>query len=68
MVSTFIDAGIFAIVVMASLPLLICRRLRCCQIIIIVLIACHKAGVATLVVMASLPLMRRRLHHCHDGY
>jgi hypothetical protein len=67
MVSTFIDAGIFAIVVMVSLPSMMHRRFRCCQVIVIALIACRKAGIIALVVMASLPLMRRHLHHCCDG-
>jgi hypothetical protein len=67
MVSTFIDAGVFAIVVMASLPSLMRRGLRRRQVIVIALIARRKAGVVALVVMASLPLMRRRLHRCCDG-
>jgi hypothetical protein len=67
MVSTFIDAGVFAIVVMASLPLLM-RRCLCRRLVIVVApIACRKAGVVALVVMASLPLMHRRLHHCCNG-
>jgi hypothetical protein len=67
MVSTFIDAGAFAIVVMASLPSLMRRHLRSRQVIVVALIARHKAGVVALVVMVSLPLMRRHLHHCCDG-
>jgi hypothetical protein len=67
MVSTFIDAGVFAIVVMASLPSLMRRGLRRRRVIVIALIARRKAGVVALVVMASLPLMRRRLHRCCDG-
>jgi hypothetical protein len=67
MVSTFIDAGIFAIIMMASLPSLMRRRLHHCQVIIVALIACCKAGIIALVVMASLPLMRRRLHRCCNG-
>jgi hypothetical protein len=67
MVSTFIDAGVFAIVVMASLPSLMHRGLRRCQVIVIAIIAHRKAGVVALVMMASLPLMRRHLHHCCNG-
>jgi hypothetical protein len=67
MVSIFIDAGVFAIVVMASLPSLMRRRLRRCQVIIIALIAHRKAGIVALVVTASLPLMRRHLHRCCNG-
>jgi hypothetical protein len=67
MVSTFIDAGVFAIVVMASLPSLMRRHLRCREVIVVALIARRKAGVVALVVMASLPLMHRRLHRCCDG-
>jgi hypothetical protein len=67
MVSMFIDAGIFAIVVMASLPLLMRRHLHRCQVIVVALIACCEAGVVALVVMALLPLMRRLLNHCCDG-
>jgi hypothetical protein len=67
MVSTFIDAGVFAIVVMASLPSMMRRCLRRCQVIIVALITRRKAGVVTLVVMALLPLMRRRLHRCCNG-
>jgi hypothetical protein len=59
MVSTFIDAGVFAIVVMASLPSLMHRRLRHHRVIVVALIARCKAGVVALVVMASLPLMHR---------
>jgi hypothetical protein len=67
MVSTFIDAGVFAIVVMASLPSMMCRRLCRRQVIVVAIIARRKAGVVALVVMASLPLMRRRLHRCCNG-
>jgi hypothetical protein len=67
MVSTFIDAGIFAIVVMTSLPSMMRKRLRCRQVIVVALIARRKAGVVALIVMASLPLMRRRLHRCCNG-
>jgi hypothetical protein len=63
----FVDAGVFAIVVMASLPLLMRRHLRRCQVIVITLIACHKAGVVALIMMALLLLMRRRLHRCCNG-
>jgi hypothetical protein len=67
MVCRFIDVGVFAIIVMASLPSLIRRRLNHCQVIVIALIACHKAGIVALVMMALLPLMRRHLHRCCDG-
>jgi hypothetical protein len=67
MVSTFIDAGIFAIVVMVSLLLLMRRRLRHCQVIVVALITCHKAGIVALFMMALLPLMCRHLHRCCDG-
>jgi hypothetical protein len=67
MVSTVIGAGVFAIVVMVSLPSLMRRRLRRHQVIVVALIAQCKAGVIALAVMASLPLMRRRLHRCCDG-
>jgi hypothetical protein len=40
MVGTLIDADIFAIVVMASLPLLMRRHLSCCQASVVALIAC----------------------------
>jgi hypothetical protein len=63
----FIDAGVFAIIVMASLPLLMRKGLHCCQVIVVALIACRKAGVFALVMMASLLLMRRCLHHCCNG-
>ncbi len=63
MVSTFIDAGIFAIIVMASLPSLMRRGLRRHQVIIVALIARRKAGVVALIMKTSLPLMRRHLHH-----
>ncbi len=67
MVSLFIVAGVFAIVVMESLPLLMQRRLCHCQASIVSLVAHCQAGAVTLVVMALLPLMRRRLCHCRDG-
>ncbi len=67
MVSVFIDAGVFAIIVMASLPSLMHRRLCCHQASIVALIACCKAGVIALVMMVLLPLMRRHLCHCHNG-
>jgi hypothetical protein len=51
MISTFIDAGVFAIAVMASLPLLMRRRLHHCQVI-------HCFLLSLLVVkLASLPLL-----------
>jgi hypothetical protein len=67
MVSTFIDAGVFAIIVMTSLPSMMRRRLRRRRVIVVALIARRKAGVVALAVMASLPLMRRHLHRCCDG-
>ncbi len=67
MVSIFIDIGIFAIVVMVSLPLLMCRHLCCHQASVITLIACRKAGIHALVVMVLLPLIRRCLCRCCDG-
>jgi hypothetical protein len=67
MVSMFIDAGVFAIIMMASLPLLMRRHLCRCQVIVIALIAHRKAGIVALIVMALLPLMRRHLHRCCDG-
>jgi hypothetical protein len=67
MVSTFINAGVFAIIMMASLPLLMRRRLRHRQVIVVALIACRKAGIVALAVMALLPLMSRHLHRCCDG-
>ncbi len=67
MVSTFIDAGVFDIVVMASLPSLLRRRLRRRQVIVVTLIARRKAGVVTLLMMVSLPVMHRRLRRCCDG-
>jgi hypothetical protein len=67
MVSTFMDAGVFAIVVMVSLPSLMRRRLCRYQVILVALIARCKAGIVALIVMALLPLMRRHLHHCCDG-
>jgi hypothetical protein len=51
MVSTFIDAGVFAIVVMASLPLLMRRGLRRRRVIVVALIARRKAGVVALIVV-----------------
>jgi hypothetical protein len=68
-------AGVFAIVVIVSLPLLMQRHLCHCQASIVALVACCQAGVITLVVMVLLPLMRRRLCcccignccSCHDG-
>ncbi len=67
MVSTFVDAGVFTIIMMAPLPLLMRRRLCHCQVIVIALITRRKAGVVALVVMPLLPLMRRRLHRYCDG-
>jgi hypothetical protein len=67
MVSTFIDAGIFAIIVMESLPSLMRRHLCRHQASIIALAACHQAGIVALVVMALSLLMRRCLHNCCDG-
>jgi hypothetical protein len=66
MVSTIIDAGIFAIVVMAPLLSLMSRRLCCRQASIVALVACCQAGVVALIVMALLPLMHKRLCHCCD--
>jgi hypothetical protein len=67
MVSTFIDAGILAIVVMASLPLLICRHLPHPLVIIVALTARRKAVLVALVMMALLQLMSRHLLHCYNG-
>jgi hypothetical protein len=57
----FIVAGIIAIVVMASLPSLMCKHFCRCQASIVALVACCQAGVVALVVMALLPPMRRHL-------
>jgi hypothetical protein len=75
MVSRFIEVGIFAIVVMVSLPLLMHMHLYRHWASIVALIACHKAPIVALVVMVSLPLMSRLLsrfcngncHSCHNG-
>jgi hypothetical protein len=76
-VSTLIDAGIFAIVVMVSLLSLMRSCLQRCQASVVALIACCKAGavVAALVMMVLLPSMCRHLHRfcngdccsCHGG-
>jgi hypothetical protein len=59
MVGTFTVAGIFAIVVMESFPLLMQRHLCYCQASIITHVACCQAGIVTLVVIALLLLMHR---------
>ena len=65
-VSTFIDAGIFAIVLMASLLSLMRSCLQCCQASIVTLVACCKAStvVIALVMMVLLPSMCRLPCHC----
>jgi hypothetical protein len=55
-----------ALIMMALLPLLICRHLRCCQASIITLVTCCQAGVIALIVMALLLSMCRHLCHCCD--
>jgi hypothetical protein len=67
MASFHLCAGVFAIIVMASLPLLICRHLRRRQASLIALVSRHQASIIALVVMASLPLMRRHLCRCLNG-
>jgi hypothetical protein len=68
-VSRFIDAGIFAIVVMVSLLSLMRSCLQRCQGSVVTLVTCCKAGavVAALVMMVLLPSMSRRLHNCCNG-
>ena len=65
----FIDAGIFAIVVMASLLSLMHSCLKCFQACGVALVACCKAGVvvAALVMMVLLPSMHRHLDRCCNG-
>jgi hypothetical protein len=67
MVSMFIVAGIFAIVVMESLPLLMQRRVCHHQASFVALVTCCQAGVVALVMMVLLPLMRRHLCCCCVG-
>jgi hypothetical protein len=55
-----------ALITMALLPLLMCRRLCCCQADTIALIACRQASVIALVVLVLLPSMRLHLcGHCN---
>jgi hypothetical protein len=67
MVSMFIVAGVFAIVVMESFLLLMQRVLCRLQASIITLVACHQAGIVALIVMTLLPSMRSHLCQCCDG-
>jgi hypothetical protein len=68
MVSTFIVAGIFAIIVMESLPLLMQRRFCRPQASVVALVTCCHAGVVALVMMVLLQSMCRRICRCYDGY
>ncbi len=61
MVSMFIVADIFAIVVMELLPLLMQRHLHRHSASFVALVANRQAGIVALVVMVLLPSMHRRL-------
>ncbi len=67
MVSLFIITGVFAIVVMESLPSFMQKCLHSFQASVVTLVTCCQAGIVALVLIV-LPLsMRRRLCHCRDG-